>query len=453
MQATDPPQEAVPPGPQFRSEPRWDLAFVGILGYLFVEYMRLPLAYEALRAVYIGKVVIAIAALGWLLSPRPPSGDRSIARVIDIALVILLFGAFFSTLFAGHIGLAWDGYVTLVKWGLIYFFISRIVTSSWRMRIFIFLLILLNVKLARGGIRYFYATESLYNEAVAVREGAQAGSTGFFSNSADFGVAMCVIWPIAVMLLFARLKRLWRIFLLLSSLVFLFTILICGSRGAVVGAVCVVLVGAFTSRKKLAILAMALLMLPGIIFVIPDASKVRFKSAWELEGDRTAESRLVFWRAGLLMLRDHPVFGVGLENFPESRVEHYLEPGDPTAKYVAHSVFIEVLSELGLAGAVPVLALFVLIFRLNAKTRRHLMALGPEHRSSFEYCLTMGLDLGLVGYLASGAFVAVFRYPHLWVLLGISVGLHTACSRLQLPQTSPGPTPMEQINRLQAVAS
>jgi putative inorganic carbon (HCO3(-)) transporter len=194
-------------------------------------------------------------------------------------------------------------------------------------------------------------------------------------------------------------------------------------------------------------------MLPGIIFVIPDASKVRFKSAWELEGDRTAESRLVFWRAGLLMLRDHPVFGVGLENFPESRVEHYLEPGDPTAKFVAHSVFIEILSELGLAGAIPVFALFVLIFRLNAKTRRHLTALGPERRSSFEYCLAMGLDLGLVGYLASGAFVAVFRYPHLWVLLGMSVGLHTACSRLQAAQPSSKLAPLEQGKQLQMVAS
>jgi hypothetical protein len=33
----------------------------------------------------------------------------------------------------------------------------------------------------------------------------------------------------------------------------------------------------------------------------------------------------------------------------------------------------------------------------------------------------------MVGYLVSGAFLAVLYYPHLWILLGLSVATHKMC--------------------------
>lgn len=433
---------------------RWSLGFVGILAYLFVEYMRLSAQYQFLLPLQVGKVVVAISLLGWLIAPRRLPGDRSPVWAIDVAFVLLLFGAFFSVLFAGHRGLARVGYVDLLKWALIYFLLGRIVTNTWRFRIFVFLLILLNFKMAQAGIRYYFHSLAYWgNEMVAIREGARAGSVGFFSNSADFGVAMCVVWPLTAMLLFMKpQKLLWRALLLAGSGVFLVAILVCGSRGALVGAVCVVLAGIMASKRRLAVVLMALLLIPGIIFVLPEASKLRFQSALDYQDDPTASSRLVFWKAGLMMFHDHPLLGVGIKNFPETRLERYSGLGETSAAWVPHSIYIEVLSELGLAGTIPALALFVLFFRLNAKTRGHLLALGPEKRGSFEFCLASGLDLALVGYLTSGAFVAVFYYPHLWVLLGLSVGLYTAVSQLQ---PRPGPqdsAASHQVRQLQVVA-
>jgi O-antigen ligase len=256
------------------------------------------------------------------------------------------------------------------------------------------------------------------------------------------------------MLLFMKpQKLLWRALLLAGSGVFLVAILVCGSRGALVGAVCVVLAGIMASKRKVAVVIMALLLVPGIIFVLPRASKERFQSAMDYHDDPTASSRLVFWKAGLMMFHDHPLLGVGIKNFPETRLERYSQLGETSAAWVPHSIYIEVLSELGLAGTIPALALFVLFFRLNAKTRRHLLALGPEKRGSFEFCFASGLDLALVGYLTSGAFVAVFYYPHLWVLLGLSVGLYTAVSQLQ-PRPGPrDPAASHQVRQLQVVAS
>ena len=127
------------------------------------------------------------------------------------------------------------------------------------------------------------------------------------------------------------------------------------------------------------------------------------------------------------MFGDHPLLGVGISNYPPVRKAGYMDPADHNwHESVPHSTYIQAIAELGLAGVLPLIALILLLFRLNSKTRKRLLASDPGNRRSYEYCLAIGLDLGLVGYLSSGAFVAVLYYPHLWILLGISVGLHKA---------------------------
>jgi O-antigen ligase len=285
----------------------------------------------------------------------------------------------------------------------------------------------------------------------AVHEGARGGS-GFFGNAGDFGVAMCVVWPLAVILLFAKTGKILRLFLLACSVAFLVVIPLSCTRGAAVGAACVTLAGIVTSRKKLPALVMALLLVVGAVYILPGASKARFQSALHPEGDSTAMTRLQLWRAGLIMFRDNPLFGVGIGNFQATRLGKYAEPGEPTKAYAPHSIYIQVLSELGLAGMIPFLALVVLFFRLNAKSRKILIALGDERRRSYEYCLSVGLDLALIGYLSSGAFLTVFYYPHLWVLLGLSAGLYTACCRIQRETANPETTHAPQTGEFQLVA-
>lgn len=429
-------------------EPRWSLAFVGALGYLLVEYMRISAQYQVLLPFHVGKVVVVVMALGWLLSPRLHYMNRTAIRALDLTLVLLLFTSFFSTLFANYSELAWQGYLDLLKWGLIVFLLGRIVTSPWRYRIFMFLFLLLNLKMAQAGIRYYHSARDYWGETVAIREGARAGTVGFFSNSADFGVAMCVAWPIAVMLLFSKPGKIWRVLLLACSTIMLAAIMVCGSRGAGVGALCTVLAGAFIVRRKLAIGLMALLLIPGILFVIPEASKERFRSAWDYQQDRTAMSRITFWKAGLRMYQNNPLFGVGPKNYPPTLVTEHADFGvDRLA--VPHSTYIEVLAELGTGGMIPFLGLLFFFFSLNARTRKQLQARGIERRS-FEYCMSQGLDLAMIGYLSSGAFVAVFAYPHLWVLSGLSVGLNITSATRQaeaVPANLPTEAaPLEVVN-------
>lgn len=415
------------------SEPRWSLGFLGLLLYLFVEYTSLPDMYPVLSPLHTGKIVVGIALLGYLLAPRSRAALAKDAGFIDTAMLLLVFSVSVSTLFnAGRQGI-WSGLSDVLKWIVIYFLVSRILASRWRLRGFLFLLFLLNLKLAQFAVRsYISGREAGFSGMEIIKlGGASGGSTAFFGNAADFGLAMCVVWGLAWALFFRKGNRLfWQLFLAVCFFGFLLAILVSGSRGAVVGAAAIVLAAIIRTPKKTGAILLLMLFVASLLFVLPGANKTRFQHALHWRQDKDAYSRIMLWKAGLHMWADHPMFGVGPYEFGHVFVASPLYVSwSPygTAAHAAHSLYIEAIAELGSAGTLLLLTSVLIFFRLNAKTRAWALAHDRDGRRSWDYCLAAGLDLAMVGYLVSGAFLAVLYYPHLWILLGLGVASHRVC--------------------------
>jgi O-antigen ligase len=252
---------------------------------------------------------------------------------------------------------------------------------------------------------------------------------------------MCVVWPLAGILLLGVKKLTRRLLLLTCFLAFSWAILVCGSRGAVVGVLAAALVAWARNPRRLGAVVLFLLFIPGLIYVLPEASKARFESALHWEQDKTARARIEFWRAGLRMFEDHPFLGVGPANFPPNYADKYARPGDDPGEWAPHSIYIQALSELGIPGTILFLLLVASCLRLNARTRKYLLEQGSGKPTGFEYYLAMGLDMALVGFLVSGAFLTVLYYPHLWVLLGTSAGLNTAVTARRAVEKIPATEP------------
>jgi len=412
-------------------EPRWDLAFVGILGYFIVEYSRLPAMYPILVPLQLGKVMVGLSVLGLLLSPRHGDNTTRI-RPIYIALASFFLAILLSIPLASFPGDAWDAIYDVFAVLISGLLLGRIVITPWRMRVAVFVYLVLNLKLAQFAVRGYLEGSSYRSAASLAAGGVGGGSTGFFGNSSDFGVAMCVVWPLAGALLFARIGKFARLCLLISFAAYFGAILLCGSRGAVVGAAAAAAAAFLKNPKRIVGLFLVAVVLAGSWYLLPEASKDRMRSGLKWEEDKTASQRITFWKAGLKMFSDHPVLGVGLANFPPSFATQYAPPEMIGQKWVPHNIVILALSELGLVGTVPLFILWILFFRLNSQTRKHLLACDPANRQSFEYCMALGLDFAFVGYFVSGCFVTVLYYPHFWVLLGLSVGLSRACARKAL---------------------
>lgn len=420
-------------------EPRWTLAFVAILGYLIVEYSRLQEMYPVLQPLHLEKVFAGLSIVGLLVSHRVRV-DGSASRANDKMLLIFLGGVFATAVLAQSPQTAWPQLINAAIWGFTYFLLSRILVSSDRLRIFTFIMLLLNFKLAQFVVRSYYTLQSMgADQQYLATYGVGAGSTDFFGNSADLGLAMVVVWAITGSLLFGEKKKLMKVFLWIFFTGFFGAILLCGSRGAVVGAVAVALVAWARKPKNIAGVLALLVFGFATYFFLPEGMKAKMISAEDWRHDPTAFHRTLLWKAGVRMFEEHPIFGVGLGNFGYVYWTNYSEylQQDPAARWYAraewvpHSIYIQSLSETGLVGTIPLFLLCVFCFRSNIQTRRHLEKLGLANRSGFEYRLSVGLDLALVGYLVSGAFIAVIYYPHLWFLLGLSTALNTACLKRQ----------------------
>jgi O-antigen ligase len=267
------------------------------------------------------------------------------------------------------------------------------------------------------------------------KEGVGAGSA-FFGNAGDFGVAMAVIWPLAGSLIFGETKKLYRLLLLCAVTTYLGALLLCGSRGALVAATITACVALGRHPKKLAGVVMLFLVLGGAVYILPHANKERLRSAVNWEADQTASLRVTLWKAGLRMFFNHPLLGVGPRNFGLSYASQYAPDDAEAHKWAPHSIYIQALAELGVPGALGLLGMGVFFLRMNSQTRRHLQSLGLAEVRSFDYRMTVALDLALVGFLVSGAFLTVLYYPHFWILLGLTAGLHRACLRKNLASSA-----------------
>ncbi|HVB98378.1 MAG TPA: O-antigen ligase family protein [Candidatus Dormibacteraeota bacterium] len=413
-------------------EHRWDIGFAGLLFFLIVQYASLPEMYPVLQPLHAAKLAIGMAVLGYLAAPRGRLGRVS-GKGVDVGMWGLVIVSLFSALLEiGHAHV-WNGFVDVVKWAVIFFLVSRVLTSRWRLKVFLGVLLLLNLKLAQFAVRGYAMDRmaGLSNMQFILRGGAIGGTNSFFGNAGDLGVAMCVVWGITWALLFRKGAKRWeRIALGVCFLLFFLTILVGGTRGAIVAAAAIVLVALLRTPKKIGAMVLVTVFVLALVFVLPGATKERFSSAVNWRQDPDTFSRLMFWQAGLEMWKSSPLLGVGPARFPYVWAKRYfiLAP-NWSGPRAAHSVYIQVLSELGLGGALALVVLVISFLRLNAKTRKRALASSPEGRGSFLYCLAAGLDLGLVGYLVGAAFLAEFYYPHLWILMGLSVATHSVCAR------------------------
>jgi O-antigen ligase/tetratricopeptide (TPR) repeat protein len=74
-------------------------------------------------------------------------------------------------------------------------------------------------------------------------------------------------------------------------------------------------------------------------------------------------SRLSYWRDTLPMIRDFPVFGVGLGSFQDLFARYQSPPWHPYSVREAHNDYVELAAETGVAGLVLALWFFVAAFR------------------------------------------------------------------------------------------
>ncbi|MCZ7582459.1 MAG: O-antigen ligase family protein [Deltaproteobacteria bacterium] len=157
-----------------------------------------------------------------------------------------------------------------------------------------------------------------------------------------------------------------------------------------------------------------------IVALAPKTFTDRMGGIQDYEEDESALGRLDAWGAGLRMLKDRPLLGVGAGAFSDAYGRKY-KPFDAVAANwrEAHSLYVQTFSELGVTGFGLLLGLFFLMFR--DQRRVHQYALKDPQTQKEIHFFGDALTTGLVGLLVSGAFLSVLYYPHIYILSAMTM--------------------------------
>ena len=143
--------------------------------------------------------------------------------------------------------------------------------------------------------------------------------------------------------------------------------------------------------------------------------------------NRNAESgRMQIWRRGVGYMLQHPILGVGPNNFQTA--EGTLSPFAQRQQFgvgvrwnAAHNSFVQAGAELGLPGLVLFLAVIATAFRsLRRSGRRAGAAVLTDGRQRE---LTQALTASLIGFTVGAFFLSLAYSEMLYTLVALVVGL------------------------------
>jgi O-antigen ligase len=148
----------------------------------------------------------------------------------------------------------------------------------------------------------------------------------------------------------------------------------------------------------------------------------------------TGAERLYTWGIGLEMFLANPIIGVGQSNFPWT-FDLYQAGRTFNEKSIAgrqaHSAWITLVSELGLAGIVIICGMLLQCYRDLKHVRTRFAPVEPRKKhgqimqagEDIRVYLARAMEGSLIGFIVSGVFISILWYPSLWIMMAMVVAL------------------------------
>jgi O-antigen ligase len=227
-----------------------------------------------------------------------------------------------------------------------------------------------------------------------------------------------------------------------------------GSRG---GFVALVAVAGFIVLRYTAVALRWRLSLLGLVGVLllSTASDTYWQQMGTILSDddynHTEESgRVQIWRRGIGYMLEHPMFGVGPNNFgaaegmlsPFAARQHF---GIPVRWNAPHNSFVQAGAELGIPGLVFFLAFIASAFTALGRARRPGVAVSDRDGSRSD--LTHALSASLIGFIVGAFFLSLAYSEMLYTLVALAAGLHKVTQLRQRHRRSGSVAPHQRSGR------
>ncbi|MBX4265976.1 O-antigen ligase family protein [Clostridium estertheticum] len=340
-----------------------------ILYFLMCVYIVImPLIQEGtnFRGIPVSDILLGIVIFVYLIKIISEKATRErflygikdlFSSVLSISIMVLLGIMLLSTLYAAEKTLALTESARFLTYVFIFFVIkyefNTVKLVKNLLKCYIFTAGLLSI----FGIIQHFTTIGLDKKFVVHYTGYSVVKIAatMFNPNAYAAFLILIIFPVVMLTIYEKNKKNKGMYGIISVLLFV-NIIMTYSRNAQIG-VCigaVVLCVIYSYKLIIAFggIGIFTLFMPSVL------DRVR-----DLPNTAENESRIKLWKTAIMMIKDHPILGVGNGNFI-SRYNEYVSKYKGLSynaykRYPAHNSYLKVESELGIVGIVSFLAVLV----------------------------------------------------------------------------------------------
>ena len=247
-----------------------------------------------------------------------------------------------------------------------------------------------------------------------------------------FAVGMIMVLPVLLYISTILENKIARSSALIGALLTILTIIATNSRGGFL-ALAVLGVWYFIGSRRKGIALIAVLAAITLVFAMaPESWFDRVSSIQNADEDISFMNRVAAWKVSSALALGNPVFGAGFsavnmhwvwdtyKNMP-SLIALDMSPYSP---YVAHSIYFQVMGDMGFVGFFLFLALLLSAY-VNRKAITRKIKKSNRQDLIWARDLADAMFLSLLGYMVGGAGVSLAYYEVVYILICLMSVLNT----------------------------
>lgn len=365
---------------------------VGVLAWCWISYMNPHrLSWDFAYSFPVGMTIALATLLAWALSKEPKKLE---VKWVSGLLLTFVFWMSFANLFAMVPDLAFEKWTQSFKILLMTFVAMALMASRERLHAMVWVIV---ASLAFYGIKGGIFT--------IMRSGQFHvwGPPGtFIADNNALAMALVMVLPLVRYLQLQTNSVAIRVGLYGVMGVIGFSIIGSQSRGAFLGIMAMLAFLLVKSRQRLLLGMLVALSLVVAAAFVPQTWIDRMRTIETYQQDGSALSRLEVWGFAIRIANERPIVGGGFRVSYDDRIYlKYVPNARKERGRNYHSVYFEVLGELGYVGLAIYLALLAAVWRSGSRTIA-LTSKRPDLHWAND--LARMTQVSLVGFAVAGAF-------------------------------------------------
>lgn len=269
-------------------------------------------------------------------------------------------------------------------------------------------------------------------------------SSGSIGNSNDLAAHLLLVLPFLLFIVIDRKKLgVIRFFLFVPIAYGIWSIISTASRGALVAltAMFLFMLWRATPTQRVLGLVASVALAGGMVMLLPGTVLNRLGTLFgeeHAEADESSESRAYLFKTSIKYTLQHPLFGVGPDQFSNFEGNEKVSNGEVGNWHATHCSWTQVSSECG----IPALLFFTLgigsALMLVNKTWRQARREGYTEIANACFCYLMAM----VGFLVAITFLANAYRFYLPAMIGLAISIRFVASQ----QMSARPEPVQSFS-------